>query len=85
MWAVMLTILLLGSMNNIENELDETDSVSEAGRQEGGVVAECEGLTFEDMFNYTHADFEFEIADDWETAYVRAVASPLLFLKSDLS
>ncbi|MDP6906972.1 MAG: hypothetical protein QF440_06095 [Candidatus Thalassarchaeaceae archaeon] len=74
MWAVMLTILLLGSMNNIENELDETDSVSEAGRQEGGVVAECEGLTFEDMFNYTHADFEFEIADDWETAYVRAVA-----------
>jgi len=38
------------------------------------VEAECEGLTFEDMFNYTHATFDVQIRDDWQHADVRAVA-----------
>jgi hypothetical protein len=72
LWALLLTALMLGSMVTKTPELPEEEDSADAGRQ--GVEAECEGLTFEDMFNYSHADFNIEINDDWETAYVEAVA-----------
>lgn len=67
----MIVMLMIGSMANWSPTLPEAKDTSDAGRQ---VEAECEGLTFEDMFNYSHADFEIDIHDDWETAYVRAIA-----------
>jgi len=62
---------MLGSMAYWSPALPESKDTSDAGRQ---VEAECQGLTFEDMFNYSHADFEVVIHDDWESAYVRAIA-----------
>ena len=54
-------------------ELSDETEPSDAGRQ-SSVEAACEGLTFEDMFNYTHATFDIQMNDDWESAYVQAVA-----------
>ena len=70
--ALLLTTLLLLMLVQPSTEMGADDDAADAGRQ--GVEAECEGLTFEDMFNYTHADFDIVINDDWASAYVRAVA-----------
>ena len=74
MWAIFLATLMVASVVQLPNEIPEETAPSEAGRQAGGVEAACEGLTFEDMFNYTHAIFNMEINDDWESAEVSAVA-----------
>ena len=72
LWALVLSALMLSSLMNRPSELTENGDF-EVGRQ-GGVEADCSGLTFEDIFNYTHADFDIVFNDDWETAEVRGVA-----------
>ena len=61
--------LLTGNTSelNKENLVENTDA-----RQtpEDQLVAECEGITFEDMFVYTHALFDIKINDDWKSADV---------------
>tara|TARA_B100001996_G_scaffold255444_1_gene198500 strand:- start:191 stop:2131 length:1941 start_codon:yes stop_codon:yes gene_type:complete len=64
---------MVASAVQLPSEMPEEITPSDAGRQ-GGVEAACEGLTFEDMFNYTHAVFDMKINDDWESAEVSAVA-----------
>ncbi len=72
LWALALSALMLSSLMDRPSELTENGDF-EAGRQ-GGVDADCSGLTFEDIFNYTHAAFDIVFDDDWETAEVRGVA-----------
>ena len=72
-WAVLLTALMLTSLIQQPTEMSEESMPLEAGRQ-SSIEAACEGLTFEDMFNYTHATFDIQMNDDWESAYVEAVA-----------
>ena len=72
-WAVLLTALMLTSLIQQPAEMSEESVPLEAGRQ-SSIEAACEGLTFEDMFNYTHATFDIRMNDDWESAYVEAVA-----------
>jgi MYXO-CTERM domain-containing protein len=72
LWALVLSALMLSSLVDRPSELTENGDF-EVGRQ-GGVDADCSGLTFEDIFNYTHADFDIVFNDDWETAEVQGVA-----------
>ena len=72
LWALVLSALMLSSLMDRPSELTENGDF-EVGRQ-GGVEADCSGLTFEDIFNYTHAAFDIVFNDDWETAEVRGVA-----------
>jgi len=71
--AILLTALMLASFIPQPTEMSDESAPLEAGRQQS-VEAACEGLTFEDMFNYTHAKFDVQMNDDWESAYVQAVA-----------
>ena len=61
--------LLTGNTSELKKEsfVENTDA-----RQtpEDQLVAECEGITFEDMFVYTHAIFDITINDDWKSADV---------------
>ena len=64
---------MLASLIPQPTEMSDESAPLEAGRQQS-VEAACEGLTFEDMFNYTHATFDVQMNDDWESAYVQAIA-----------
>ncbi len=70
---LMLSMIQMPSDNMPESDLDEEISTADSARQ-GGVEAQCQGLTFEDMFNYTHMMFDLVIDDTWETGFVRGVA-----------
>jgi hypothetical protein len=72
LWTLLLTAILLVSTLQGMAPMEEENAQRDAGRQ--GVASECEGLTFEDMFNYSHADFNIVINDDWQSAFVRATA-----------
>ena len=75
----IVTLLMISSLPNImnnekvpevlANEVFETD-----GRQIDQLAEACEGLTFEDIFAYTHARFDVEISSDWKSADIRAIA-----------
>ncbi len=72
--ALLLTALMLASTVQLPTEMAEESMPSETEARQNSIEEECEGLTFEDMFNYTHAVFEIQINDDWESADVNAVA-----------
>ncbi len=58
-------------------EILSNDDLETSGRQGDPMDAlaeECEGLTFEDMFAYTHARFDVEIHPGWKSADIRAIA-----------
>ena len=77
LWAVLFTAMMLTSVVQLPTEISEEIEPSETTSRQpaaGGVAAECEGLTFEDMFNYTHAIFDIVIDEDWDSAQVSAVA-----------
>ena len=40
----------------------------------GSLEDQCGSITFEDMFEYTNAEFVFDVSPNWQTAEVRAVA-----------
>ena len=65
---------MLASIVQLPTEVTEDVEPSETTARQNSVEAACEGLTFEDMFNYTHAVFEIELNDDWASADVSAVA-----------
>ncbi|CAI8268856.1 MAG: Uncharacterised protein [Methanobacteriota archaeon] len=73
---ILVGIMILSSVSPISentSELDNEKIIENAdARQtpEEELVAECEGITFEDMFVYTHAIFDVTINDDWKSADV---------------
>ena len=73
-WAILLTALMIASTIQLPDEIAEEEEIAETSARQNSVEAACEGLTFEDMFNYTHAIFDIRINDDWESADVSAVA-----------
>ena len=65
---------MLASTVQLPTEVTEGIEPSDTTSRQNSVEAACEGLTFEDMFNYTHATFDIQLNDDWSSAYVQAVA-----------
>jgi hypothetical protein len=55
----------------LENEIDAAPA---DGRQGLAIEDECEGLKFEDLFDYDFANFKVFIGDDWATAEMDAGA-----------
>ena len=74
LWAVLFTAMMLASIVQLPTEVAENVEPSETTARQNSVEAACEGLTFEDMFNYSHAIFDVTINDDWSSADVSAVA-----------
>ncbi len=74
LWAILLTVLMLASTVQLPSEVAEEIEPTETTARQSSVEAACEGLTFEDMFNYTHAIFDITVNDDWASADVSAVA-----------
>ena len=74
LWAVLFTAMMLTSVIHLPTEIAEEVEPSETTARQNSVEAACEGLTFEDMFNYSHAIFDVVINDDWNSADVSAVA-----------
>ena len=74
LWAILLTALMLASTVQLPSEVAEEIEPTETTARQSSVEAACEGLTFEDMFNYTHAIFDITVNDDWASADVSAVA-----------
>jgi len=52
----------------------EDNSQNTQSRQADLVADACEGITFEDMFEYSYAKFEVDIDPNYETAFVSTVA-----------
>ncbi len=73
---ILVGIMVLSSVSLISENVGELDNEkiieNTDARQspEEELVAECEGITFEDMFTYTHAIFDVTINDDWKSADV---------------
>lgn len=67
----MGTSSLYTPQNVLENEIDAAPA---DGRQGLAIEDECEGLKFEDLFDYDFANFKVFIGDDWATAEMDAGA-----------
>mgnify|MGYP000529785296 CR=1 FL=1 len=69
---VFSTLSLFTQPNEPTEEIEEIETIdSTSGRQP---TADCEGISFEDMFYYNYAEFTVEINDQWDGGYVRAKA-----------
>ena len=73
---ILVGIMVLSSVSLISGTVSElndgayvenTDARQSPTEQ---LTAECDGITFEDMFTYTHALFDVTINDDWKSADV---------------
>ena len=62
--------LLAGNYSHLNDNKINENTDARQGSPEDQLVAECEGITFEDMFVYTHALFDITINDDWKSADV---------------
>ena len=73
---ILLMILISSSpIFTAHVSLDSADEQLPAeGRQALDIAAECEGLKFEDLFDYDFAGFVINIGDDWATAEMDADA-----------
>lgn len=71
---ILVGIMVLSSVSLISGNVSELDNdkiiENTNARQVDQLVAECDGITFEDMFVYTHAIFDVTINDDWKSADV---------------
>ena len=77
--ALLLVMLMVfmgtSSIYSPHSTLETTDEeVPTSGRQGLSIEDECEGLKFEDLFDYDFADFKVFIGDDWATAEMDAGA-----------
>lgn len=74
--GLILLMLLMGASPLLtpQTELDSSEELPADGRQALDIAAECEGLKFEDLFDYDFADFIINMDDDWATAEMDAVA-----------
>ena len=73
----LLTILMICALlgaNPSAALTAEDDAQNSQARQADLVADACEGITFEDMFEYSYAKFEVDIDPSYETAFVRAEA-----------
>ncbi|HJL64104.1 MAG TPA: hypothetical protein QGF70_00830, partial [Candidatus Thalassarchaeaceae archaeon] len=62
-------------MSAPSNELPvNNESREQVGGGEPTLEEQCSSITFEDMFDYSSAIFEIEIASDWKSADVHAIA-----------
>ena len=77
--AVSLFFVLMMSIVSPSDSRPSFDLRDESLRMEqfgggGSLEDQCGSITFEDMFEYTRADFVFHINPNWQSADVRAVA-----------
>lgn len=77
--AILMVFLMFfmgtSSLYTPEKVLENDDNVAPTdGRQGLAIEDECEGLKFEDLFDYDFADFKVFIGDDWATAEMDAGA-----------
>ncbi len=71
--AILIICALLGA--NPSSALTAEDNTQNTQARQGDLVADaCEGITFEDMFEYSYAKFEVDIDPSYETAFVKAAA-----------
>tara|TARA_B100000459_G_scaffold147112_1_gene115353 strand:- start:1333 stop:3357 length:2025 start_codon:yes stop_codon:yes gene_type:complete len=73
---ILLMILMSSSpLFTAQVSLDSSEEQLPAeGRQGLDIAGECEGLKFEDLFDYDFADFVINVGDDWATAEMDATA-----------
>lgn len=77
--AILMVFLMFfmgtSSLYTPEKVLENDDNAAPTdGRQGLAIEDECEGLKFEDLFDYDFADFKVFIGDDWATAEMDAGA-----------
>lgn len=71
--AILMIFALLGA--NPSAALTAEDNTQNTQARQTDLVADaCEGITFEDMFEYSYAKFEVDIDPSYETAFVKAEA-----------
>jgi len=77
-FLMVLLMFFMGtsSLYTPQEVLSNEDSESPTNGRQGGlsIEDECEGLKFEDLFDYDFADFKVYIGDDWATAEMDAGA-----------
>ena len=77
--AILMVFLMFfmgtSSLYTPEKVLEHEDNAAPTdGRQGLAIEDECEGLKFEDLFDYDFANFKVFIGDDWATAEMDAGA-----------
>ena len=71
-FVLMMSLVSPNSHSN-SNLTDESLRMEQFGGG-GSLEDQCGSITFEDMFEYTRAEFVFDINPNWQSADVRAVA-----------
>lgn len=64
---------LLSNDSNLENKLIRMEQFG-GGGSEASFEERCSQITFEDIFEYTKAEFHFQVDEDWQSAEVFATA-----------
>ena len=78
--VTMAVVIMISILNSSMNNHDEAGYLREDDRKMeqlgggGSLEDQCGSITFEDMFEYTKAEFVFDINPSWQSAEVRAVA-----------
>ncbi len=71
---VLVMSLVCPYSHTNSNLTDESLRMEQFGGGGGSLEDQCGSITFEDMFEYTKAEFVFDISPNWQSANVRAVA-----------
>ena len=73
--ALLLASLSAGMIGQTGQQgIDPAFDGAEAATSARQVEADCEGLTFEDIFNYSYAHFDIDVYDTWDGAQFNLVA-----------
>ena len=74
--GLIFLMILMGSspLFTAQVSLDSSEHAPADGRQGLAIEEECEGLKFEDLFNYDFADFIINVGEDWARAEMDAGA-----------
>ncbi len=73
--SLVVFVIMLAPMVPNDNYLLENDNIRmEQLGGDGSIEERCSTITFEDIFEYTKADFNFIIDDNWNSAAVSASA-----------
>jgi len=70
----VLVMSLVCPYSHSDSNLTEESLRMEQFGGGGSLEDQCGSITFEDMFEYTNAEFVFDVNPNWQTAEVRAVA-----------
>ena len=65
--GLIFLMILMGSspLFTAQVTLDSSEQAPADGRQGLAIEEECEGLKFEDLFDYDFANFIIDVGDDW--------------------